>query len=87
MMNSNSNFPGPVNIGNPNEFTIKELAEQVITLTNSKSKIRYLPLPQDDPKQRQPNIDLARKELKWSPKTDLKDGLKETISFFKKTYF
>ena len=84
MMKSRSDFIGPVNIGNPSEFTIKELAEQIIFLTKSKSKIRYFPLPQDDPRQRQPDITLAKKELAWEPKIDLVDGLKETITYFKK---
>jgi UDP-glucuronate decarboxylase len=83
MMDSSPDFPGPVNIGNPNESTIKELAEQIITLTGSKSKIQYRSLPQDDPKQRNPDITLARKKLSWEPKVSLQDGLKETISYFK----
>jgi UDP-glucuronate decarboxylase len=73
---------GPVNVGNPNEFTIKELAEQVIAQTGSKSKIIALPLPSDDPKQRQPDITLAKKELGWSPKIELKQGLEKTIAYF-----
>jgi UDP-glucuronate decarboxylase len=84
MMESRSNFTGPVNIGNPGEFTIKELAEQVIALTDSKSKIQYQLLPQDDPRQRKPDITLAEKELLWEPKVSLQDGLKETIKYFKK---
>ena len=84
MMNSRDEFIGPVNIGNPNEFTILELAENVIKLTKSKSKIVYKPLPQDDPKQRQPLIDLAKKELNWQPKIELDEGLEKTISYFKK---
>lgn len=83
MMNSKKEFIGPVNIGNPNEFTILELAEKVIELTNSSSKIIHLPLPKDDPTQRQPNISLARKELNnWEPKIQLKEGLIRTISYF-----
>lgn len=78
-------FTGPVNIGNPNEFTIRQLAELVIELTNSKSKIIQLPLPSDDPTQRQPNIDLARKELNWEPKIQLREGLGRTIDFFAST--
>jgi len=74
--------PGPINIGNPNEFTILELAEQVIELTGSSSKISHLPLPQDDPKQRQPDISLAKAELDWRPKTELREGLASTISYF-----
>ena len=76
--------PGPINIGNPNEFTILELAEQVIDLTGSSSKISHLPLPQDDPKQRQPDISLAKAELDWRPKTELREGLCSTISYFEK---
>jgi UDP-glucuronate decarboxylase len=85
MMATNNGFTGPVNLGNPVEFTILELAEQVIRLTKSKSKIKYKPLPEDDPKQRQPDISLARKKLKWSPTIQLEDGLKETIAYFKRT--
>ena len=75
---------GPINIGNPNEFTMLELAEEVVELTGSKSKIVYLPLPQDDPKQRQPDISLAKRELDWEPKTQLREGLKATIAYFEK---
>lgn len=83
MMNSDPTFLGPVNLGNPNEFTMLELAQEVIALTNSKSKIIHLPLPQDDPKQRQPDISLAKEKLGgWEPKTQLNEGLKKTISFF-----
>ena len=82
MMNSRDGFTGPVNIGNPNEFTIKELAEQIIKLTGSKSKLIYEPLPQDDPMQRQPDISLAKKELDWEPKIELKEGLVKTIKYF-----
>lgn len=82
-MNSRLDFIGPVNIGNPNEFTIKELAEMVIKLTNSKSKIIYQPLPADDPMQRKPNIELAKKELGWEPKIKLREGLIHTINYFK----
>jgi UDP-glucuronate decarboxylase len=84
MMNSEKGFTGPVNIGSPGEFTMLQLAEMVLTLSNSKSKIIYQPLPSDDPKQRQPNIDLAKDKLGWQPKVELKDGLKETIAYFKK---
>jgi len=83
LMNSREDFIGPVNIGNPNEFTIKELAEKVIELTGSKSKLIYQPLPSDDPLQRQPNISLAKKELGWEPKIQLKEGLIKTIEYFK----
>ncbi|RCW90248.1 UDP-glucuronic acid decarboxylase family protein [Winogradskyella arenosi] len=83
MMGSRDGFVGPVNIGNPVEFTMLELAELVIELTNSKSKIIHLPLPQDDPMQRQPVIDLAKKELNgWEPKVHLKEGLGKTINYF-----
>ncbi len=85
MMNSRKNFTGPVNIGNPNEFTILELAQLVIKLTNSKSKIINLPLPKDDPTQRQPDISLAQKELdNWQPKIQLQEGLEKTIVYFDK---
>ena len=83
MMTTRRDFLGPVNIGNPNEFTIIELAQKVIELTNSKSKIINLALPQDDPTQRQPNISLAKKELNnWEPKVQLNEGLIKTISYF-----
>jgi len=82
LMNSREDFTGPVNVGNPNEFTIKELADMVIRLTGSKSKLIHMPLPEDDPTQRQPNIELARKELGWEPKIMLEEGLKKTISYF-----
>ena len=77
------NFIGPVNIGNPDEFTIKQLAELVINLTGSKSKIVYQELPEDDPQQRQPDISLAKSELGWKPTVKLEDGLKKTIEYFK----
>ena len=84
MMNTEKGFSGPVNIGNPNEFTIKQLAETVIGLTGSKSKLIYLPLPQDDPTQRQPDISLAKKKLNgWEPKIQLGEGLIKTINYFK----
>jgi len=83
MMNSDPLFLGPVNLGNPNEFTMLELAQEVISLTNSKSKIIHLPLPQDDPKQRQPDIALAKEKLEnWEPKVQLKAGLQTTIAYF-----
>ena len=84
LMNSRDGFTGPVNVGNPNEFTILELAQKVIELTGSKSKIIYKPLPSDDPMQRQPDISLAKKELDWEPKIQLEEGLIKTIAFFKK---
>ena len=81
LMNSNHN--GPINIGNPNEFKIKELAELIIQKINPKLEISYLPLPQDDPLQRKPDISLARKELLWEPKINIKEGLEKTIPWFK----
>jgi UDP-glucuronate decarboxylase len=84
MMGSREDFTGPVNIGNPHEFTIHELAEKVIRLTGSKSKIIKMPLPPDDPTQRQPDISLAKKELGWAPEVDLEEGLKKTIDYFRK---
>jgi UDP-glucuronate decarboxylase len=83
MMASPDQFIGPVNMGNPNEFTILELAEKVIKLTGSNSKIIYKPLPSDDPMMRQPDISIAKKELSWSPKIELDEGLIKTIEFFK----
>ena len=83
MMGTGDHFPGPVNIGNPGEFSMIELANKVIELTGSKSKLVRLPLPADDPKQRQPDISLARKELDgWEPKIALEEGLKKTIAYF-----
>ncbi len=84
MMNSRDDFYGPVNIGNPDEFTILELAEKIIGLTSSKSKITFMPLPKDDPMQRKPEISLAKKELNgWEPNIKLDDGLLKTIEYFK----
>ena len=84
LMNTDDSVIGPVNIGNPNEFTILELAEQILKITNSKSKIIHLPLPEDDPSQRQPNISLAKKLLNnWEPKVELNNGLLKTIEYFK----
>ncbi len=82
MMNTKEDFTGPVNLGNPVEFTIRELADKIIQMTNSRSKIVKLPLPQDDPAQRQPDIRLAKKELNWEPKITLEQGLKPTIEYF-----
>lgn len=82
LMNSREGFTGPVNIGNPGEFTMLELAQLIIELTNSNSKLVFMPLPQDDPMQRKPVIDLAKKELGWEPKIALKDGLSKTIEYF-----
>jgi UDP-glucuronate decarboxylase len=83
LMGSRDGFTGPVNVGNPGEFTMIELAEAVIRLTGSKSKLVYQPLPQDDPLQRQPDITLAKKELGWEPTIALEEGLKKTIEYFK----
>jgi UDP-glucuronate decarboxylase len=83
LMDSPDKFTGPVNLGNPGEFTIKELAEKVIKMTGSKSGIIYLPLPQDDPKQRKPDITLAKKELDWEPTIRLEQGLEKTIDYFR----
>jgi UDP-glucuronate decarboxylase len=82
-MNSGEDFTGPVNIGNPNEFTMLELAEKVIRFTGSKSRIIHMPLPADDPAQRQPDISLAKRELGWEPKIMLDEGLAKTIEYFK----
>ncbi|APY07955.1 NAD-dependent dehydratase [Winogradskyella sp. J14-2] len=83
MMGTRDAFIGPVNIGNPKEFTMLQLADQIIDLTGSKSKVVYLPLPEDDPMQRQPDISLAQKELDgWKPKINLQDGLRSTIDYF-----
>ncbi|MCX8504118.1 MAG: SDR family oxidoreductase [Beijerinckiaceae bacterium] len=82
MMQSRANLTGPVNIGNPGEFSMLQLAELIIRITGSKCKIIFKPLPQDDPKQRQPDITLAKKELEWEAKILLEDGLKETIKYF-----
>ena len=85
MMNTREDFIGPVNIGNPSEFTIKYLAGKIISLTGSRSKIIYQALPENDPKQRQPDISLAKKELNWEPKIQLDEGLAKTIAYFEKT--
>ena len=82
LMDSPDHVTGPINIGNPGEFTIRQLAEQVIDLTGSKSKLVFMPLPQDDPKQRKPNIEKAQEILGWEPKVQLRDGLTKTISYF-----
>lgn len=82
LMDTEDGITGPMNLGNPGEFTIKELAEIVIEMTRSKSKVVYKPLPQDDPKQRQPDIGCAKKELDWEPKIQLRDGLEKTIDYF-----
>jgi UDP-glucuronate decarboxylase len=82
LMGTGDDFTGPVNLGNPGEFTIRELAEKVIELTESSSKLVFEPLPHDDPKQRQPAIDLARQALGWEPKVPLEQGLRSAISYF-----
>ncbi len=82
MNNTDEDFYGPVNIGNPNEFTILELAQNIIELTNSKSKLVFLPLPEDDPMQRKPDISKAQEQLKWEPNIQLKEGLAKTINYF-----
>ena len=84
MMNGPDSFIGPVNLGNPVEFTIKQLAEVVIDLTGAKSKLVHLPLPSDDPLQRKPDITLARKNLAWEPRVPLREGLAKTIDYFRK---
>jgi UDP-glucuronate decarboxylase len=84
LMNSPNDFTGPVNIGNPVEFSMIELAERVVRLVGSNSKIVFLPLPQDDPRQRRPDISLAKSKLDWQPHVSLEDGLKETIAYFRR---
>ena len=84
MMNSDELFQGPVNLGNPGEFTMLELAEKVINHTNSESKIVYRDLPKDDPTQRKPDISLAKEKLGWEPKINLDEGLEKSIDYFKK---
>jgi UDP-glucuronate decarboxylase len=82
LMNAAPEITGPINLGNPGEFTIRELAEQVIEMTGSRSQLTFLPLPADDPKQRQPDITRAREDLGWQPKIALKEGLRHTIAYF-----
>ena len=84
LMDTEDNFTGPVNLGNPAEFTIKELAESVLQLTGSRSRLVFRPLPSDDPRQRQPDIRLAREKLGWEPTVPLREGLKLTIAYFDK---
>ena len=84
LMETPAGFTGPVNLGNPNEFTMLELAKEVIDLTGSSSKLEFRPLPQDDPRQRQPDISLARNKLGWEPAVELREGLVATIDYFKK---
>ena len=83
MMNNKNEFTGPVNLGNPSERTVLELAKEIKELTGSKSEFVFLPLPSDDPVKRKPDISLAQKELNWTPYTDITDGLKKTIEYFK----
>jgi len=82
LMYTEHGFTGPMNLGNPNEFTMLELAELTLDLTNSKSKIIHQDLPTDDPKQRQPDITLAKEKIDWEPKTQLREGLQKTITYF-----
>jgi UDP-glucuronate decarboxylase len=82
LMESPDEVTGPVNLGNPMEFTVRELAEKIVALTGSRSKLEFRPLPADDPKQRKPDITLAREKLSWEPKVALEDGLKKTIAYF-----
>jgi UDP-glucuronate decarboxylase len=82
LMDAPDDFTGPVNLGNPAEFTILDLAEQIIQLTGSRSKLRFLPLPSDDPTQRRPDIRLAKKRLRWEPSIAPNDGLLRTIAYF-----
>lgn len=84
LMNTEQGFTGPINLGNPGEFSMLELAEKVIELTGSTSKLKFMPLPQDDPKQRQPNVELAKSKFGWEPRVPLNEGLEKTISYFKK---
>ncbi len=83
MMNSEGDIIGPINLGNPFEITMLELAENILRLTNSKSKLIFMPLPMDDPKQRQPNINLANEKLNWKPLISINDGLNKTIEYFR----
>ncbi len=85
LMDTPNEVTGPMNLGNPREFTMLELAEKVLTLTGSNSKITFEPLPQDDPVQRQPDIELAKKTIGWAPKIELEEGLRPTIEYFKNT--
>jgi UDP-glucuronate decarboxylase len=82
-MGTSDEFTGPINIGNPQEFTIRELAEHVIRLTGSRSRLTFKPLPADDPKQRRPDIRLAKDTLGWAPTVDLAEGLEKTIEYFR----
>ena len=84
VMGAGADFTGPVNIGNPSEFSMLELAEIVLRLSGSTSKLRFLPLPEDDPRQRKPDITLVSKQFGWEPRVPLEDGLKETIAYFRR---
>jgi len=86
LMESDETLTGPVNLGNPDEFTIQELATKILTLTNSGSSIHYLPLPSDDPKKRKPDITFAQERLDWGPSVQLEEGLKQTIAYFEKAF-
>jgi UDP-glucuronate decarboxylase len=83
LMNAPAELTGPVNLGNPKEFSVRELADKIIQMTGTRSKIEFRPLPTDDPKQRQPNIALARKHLDWAPHVELEAGLQATIAYFR----
>jgi len=83
LLMNKDNFTGPVNVGNPNEINLLDLANRIIEYTESKSKLVFKDLPEDDPKQRRPDISLAKKELGWEPKTHLEEGLKKTIEYFR----
>lgn len=82
IMGTDDSFTGPVNIGNPDEFTIRQLAEKVISMTNSKSELVFMDLPSDDPTQRRPDISMAKRELDWEPTVKLEQGLEKTIAYF-----
>ena len=84
VMNTDDDFTGPINIGNPDEFTIQEIAEKIVELTNSSSKIVFKQLPEDDPKQRKPDISIAKEKINWEPEISLINGLKQTINYFEK---
>jgi UDP-glucuronate decarboxylase len=86
LMDSPDGFTGPVNLGNPGEFTMLELAEKVLNLVGGRSRIAFHPLPQDDPRQRRPDITIARTQLGWTPKVGLDDGLRETVDYFRRTW-
>jgi UDP-glucuronate decarboxylase len=83
LMNSPADLTGPVNLGNPREFSVRELAEKIIQLTDTRSRIEFRPLPVDDPQQRQPDISLAKKALAWSPRIELDEGLRAAIVYFR----